>query len=327
MRHGSGLLVGASVGFVAILLTSCGLGTDPRPPQLTHPTGDDVVFLVLGGRPHGVATATNGRFAISQIDGHQVTFGVIADGSQAFTSSASVGNTPAHVAINRAGTRAYTADQYGNTLSVVDVSTGDPLATVPLGGNGFNLLVSSTGQRVYVTTGNGLLHIIDAASNTSLEAIEVGAAANGLALHEPSGTLYVSSRDAARITAIDTDELAVIRMYSVSGSPQRIAISADNSELYIASEAVGLEILDVANGERTIVQAVEGAAVGLAQSPDAEEIWVTHPPLGLVTVVDRVSRVVKRTDEIGSSPRNVAFDLTGATAIISDEANRVYFVR
>ena len=67
--------------------------------------------------------------------------------------------------------------------------------------------------------------------------------------------------------------------------------------------------------------------MGLAPSPEGAEIWVTHPPLGLVTIVDRAMRTAKRTDTIGASPRKVALDETGAVAIITDEDDRVYFVR
>ena len=307
-------------------VVACRSGTDPE-PTLTHPTGTSMSFVTLEGRPHGVATSANGRFAISRIDAASVTFGVVGETSQSLTTTTVVGSTPAHVAMNRTGTRAYTANQYGNSLSVVNAGTGVVITTVPLSGNGFNLLVSPSGDRVYVTTGNGNLHVIDASTNEPITMIGVGESANGLAYHAASRTLYVSSRDAAQITAIDADDNSIVRTYPVSGSPQRIAVSADNTELYIASEAVGLEILTLATGARTSVPGVAGAAVGLAQSPDGAEVWLTHPPLGLVTVVDRAARSVKRTVELGTSPRNVAFDATGATAIVADEANLVFFFR
>ena len=312
---------------VLVLGAACSGGTDPGDNGLTHPSGDAIVFLPLAGRPHGVATAANGKFVVSQIDGSAITFGQLAGNTQSFTSSVGVGSTPAHVAIDRTGTRAYTANQFAGSLSVVDAIAAERVTTVALTGEGFNLLVSPSGQRVYVTTGNGNLQIIDAGTNASIETIAVGASANGLAYHAASNTLYVSSRDAATITAIDADDNTVARSYPVSGKPQRIAVSANNGELYIASEIVGLEILNLATGSRTSVPGVAAAAVGLAQSPDGAEIWVTHPPLGLVTVVDRVARTVKRIDEIGASPRNVAFDQSGAVAIITDEGNKVYFVR
>ena len=313
--------------FTFPLAAGCGAGTGPGDSGFTHPVGDAVVFLGLAGRPHGVATASGGRFVISQIDGAAITLGQVEGGTQSFATSVGVSTTPAHVALNRSGTHAYTANQFAGSLSVVDAVAAHVVTTIGLTGEGFNLLVSPSGHRVYVTTGNGNLQVIDASSNTSIRTIAVGGAANGLAFHAESNTLYVSSRNAATITAIDADDNTVIRTYAVSGMPQRIAVSANNRELYIASEVVGLEILNLASGARTTVAGVSAGAVGLAQSPDGAEIWVTHPPLGLVTVVDRASRMVKRTDAIGTSPRNVAFDESGAVAIITDEDDRVYFVR
>ncbi|HUF26271.1 MAG TPA: YncE family protein [Gemmatimonadaceae bacterium] len=318
---------GGLILVAALLGGACRSSTEPEPPPYTHPSGEFVSFANLAGRPHGVATDTAGSFLISRIDDNRVTRGSVTETSVTFDGDAIVGEAPAHVAVIRQGTRAYTTNQFGNSVSVVNTSTQQTIATVPLSGGGFNVLVRPAGDRVYATTAGGQLHVIDAQTNASITQISVGVAANGLAYHAGSNTLYVASRDADQITAVNAANNTVTRTYAVGEMPQRIAVSLDNTELYVATEVVGLEVLDLATGSRTAVPGVSDLAVGLALSPDGVQIYVTHPPRGLVTIVDRAGRTVVRTLANMGSPRNVAFDFLGATAIITDESNRVIFVR
>jgi YVTN family beta-propeller protein len=311
-----------------LVLSACASSsTGPKAEHFTHPSGERISALALPGRPHGVAVARNGTFYISQIDAAEATRGTLEADGQRFTGSVEVGLYPAHIALNPAGTTAYTADQYSNSVTVIDVATDKVTTTIPLTDGGFNLLVSPDGGRVYATTASGRLHVIDAATNQVLMSLPVGPAANGLAFAEKTNTLYVSTRDGARVTAIDAKSNTAVRSYPVSGGAQRIAVTRDASTLYIASESAGLEILDLATGERRTVPGVLQGAVGLALSPDEAQLYVANPPAGLVQVVDRASSTIVRMLTVASSPRNVAFDRSGSTAVITDEGGQVIFVR
>jgi len=178
--------------------------------------------------------------------------------------------TPAHVALSADGSLAYTANQYGSSSSVVDVSTATPtvLATVPLTSQGFNVLADPSGSRVYVTTSSGALQVMNAGTRTIIAQVATGPASNGLALDRAAGILYVSSITAGTVAAVNTATNAVTKTYSVSAKPQRIALSADGKTLHVANEASGLDILDVATGTRSSVAGVDPGAVGLALAPD-----------------------------------------------------------
>ena len=104
-------------------------------------------------------------------------------------------------------------------------------------------------------------------------------------------------------------------------------VSISRNVLYIASEAVGLETLDLAAGTRTTASGVGSGAVGLALSPDGEQLYVTNPPAGLVQIVNRATRAVVGTFNNVGRPRNVAFEPHGTAAIVTDENGRVIFIR
>lgn len=312
---------------VAAVAGSC---KNPGEPEaaFTHPAGILSGSLNSPGRPHGVAIAPNGHFCISQIDGNAVSCGELTSGAIHFDmANVPVGQLPAHVALNSTGTEAFTADQGSGTASFVDIVGGRSFATVSLSGGGFNVLAHPSAPRVYVTTAIGNLHVINTDSRTSVAQIGVGSAANGLALDVKANRLYVSSRDAATVTAIDLQTNRVIRSYRVALAPQRVALSNSGKTLYIATEAAGLEYLDLTTGTRTTVDGVQPGAVGLALSPDNQELYITNPLLGLVQIVDVATRTVVQTINGLGSPRNVAFGLRGAAALVTNEFGSVYVIR
>jgi YVTN family beta-propeller protein len=135
-------------GFV--IGAGCGSAVEPQPDPTTHPSGDDVTFLELSGRPHGVAVAAGGLFYVSRIDDASIMRGRLDGSGQSFQGAADVDLTPAHVALDPAGRRAYSANQFASSASVVDVASNRAIATIPLSGEGFNVLVSPSGDRVFV---------------------------------------------------------------------------------------------------------------------------------------------------------------------------------
>jgi YVTN family beta-propeller protein len=211
-------------------------------------------------------------------------------------------------------------------MSIVDIASSATIATVPLSNGGFNVIADPGSSRVYVTTASGMLHVVDATTRAVVAQVQVGAASNGLALDRGRGLLYVSSISAGTVTVVNTTTNAIVTTFAVSGNPQRIALSADGMTLFIATEAVGLEILDVASGDHAGVAGVAPGAVGLALSPDGQKVYVTNPPAGLLQIVDVATHQVTTLAQL-ARPRNVAFGLSGAVALVTGEGGVVYVIR
>ena len=64
-----------------------------------------------------------------------------------------------------------------------------------------------------------------------------------------------------------------------------------------------------------------------ALSPDGTQLYVTVPSLGKVYAVRRETRRIVHTLDTGGTSRRVAFDRSGSTVVISNEAGWVDFVR
>ena len=290
------------------------------PPRPTHPAGVIARTQYLTGRPYGAAIAANGTIYVALIGSNSLLRGSLA--SMEFGSAVEVGPTPPHVVINRAGTLAYATLQTGRGVAVVDVSSNALLSRAPLTSDGFNLAVSSAGDRVYATTAAGALYVLSV-SGSVLDTLSVGPAANGLAFAPDECTLYVTSRDAGTVKAISTVSHAVTRTYRIGGMPQRIAVAPDGSELYVANEASGLDVVNVETGEKTTV-AFGTAAYGLGLTPDGEQLYVLLPATGEVRILSRRTRAPLRTLVVGGTPRNVAFEPRGTAALVTTEEAVVF---
>src|SRR5687768_5728560 len=130
-------------------------GPGPGQSSTTHPAlGTISSTLTLSGRPHGIAIATSGRFCVSQIDAASITCGMLTASDVTLLQPILVDLQPAHVALSADGNQAYTANQFGSSLSIVNLGTS-AVATIALSSQGFNVLADPGSSRVYVTTSTG----------------------------------------------------------------------------------------------------------------------------------------------------------------------------
>jgi YVTN family beta-propeller protein len=288
---------------------------------VSHPAGVVERTVPLSGAPYGVAVSSNGVTYAALIGSSSLIRGHVA--TMVFDSPVEVGLTPPHVAFNPAGTIVFATLQVGRGLAVVDATTNTLITTVPLVSDGFNLLVAPDGERLYVTTADGTLYVVNAETYEVITTLAVGAAANGLVFSPGDDVLYVSSRDAGTVVAIDPTTNTITRTYPIGGMPQRLAIAPDGSELYVANEVHGLDVVNVASGGVTQVS-FGTAGYGLGLTPDGAQIYVLLAEAGEVRILDRASRAPVRTIPIGGWPRNVVFAEDGRTALVTNEEAVVF---
>jgi YVTN family beta-propeller protein len=269
-----------------------------------------------------VAVSRNGVIYVAKIGTTRLARGTLA--TRRFPSTIFVGNTPPHVVFNPAGTTAYATLQTGQGLAVVDVSSNRLIKTIPLASDGFNLIVSPNGQRVYVTTADGTLYVVHAATYHVVTTLFVGAAANGLAWGPDGSVLYVSSRDAGTVVAINPATNTITRTYHVGGMPQRLAVAPNGTKLFVANEVSGLDVVGVASGAVSSTS-FGTAAYGLGLNPRSGQLYVTLPQAGEVRVLNRATLTPVKTLHIGGTPRNVAFASDGTTLVTNEQA--VVFMR
>ena len=86
-----------------------------------------------------------------------------------------VGTSPVAVAVTGvSGSRAYVANYYDNTVSVIDTNTNTVIKTISVGASPYNLAASPDGTRVYVANQNAnTVSVIDTNTNTVVDTIKL----------------------------------------------------------------------------------------------------------------------------------------------------------
>lgn len=287
----------------------------------THPSGRIAATLQSPGRPFGIAVSRTGIVYCSLLDAESLARSTLQADS---LTTVSVDRVPTDVAFSPDGTWAFVTNQRAHTVGMVDARTNEQVHAIPVSGDPYRVAVGPEGQQVYATTNTGNLVLIDPAMHRVTRTVHLGGNLNGLALNADGTRIYVGDVGGAVYELDSAGE--VLRRFAVSGEPQGLAVAQDGKELYAAGEHGDFIVLNL--DDAGIVRVTLGAGgFGLAVTPDQSQVWVTAPAAGRVFVLDRVSRAIRTVIDVGGTPRRLAFDRSGALAVIADEAGAIRFVR
>jgi DNA-binding beta-propeller fold protein YncE len=288
----------------------------------THPSGTITATLRSDGRPFGVAVSRTGLVYCTLLDAKSLVRTTLQVDSLA---TVAVDQVPTDVAFSPDGSWAFVTNQWTHALGIVDARTNQQVHAIPVPGDPYRVAVGPEGQRVYVTTNTGKLVLIDPAMRRIDRTVHLGGNLNGLALNADGTRIYVGDVGGA---VFELDSAGhVLRGFAMPGRPQGLALSQDGKELYAAGEDGDFIVLDL-HDDAGIARVPLGAGgFGLAVTPDQSQVWVTAPSAGRVFVLDRASAAIRSNIDVGGAPRRLAFDQSGALAVIADEAGAIRFVR
>ena len=293
---------------------------DSVPPM---PASPSPIRALLPSRPYGIAASTGGAVFVSHLDAGKTTR--VSPAIRRFGAETAVGSTPTDIAINPAGTRAYVANQFSRSVSVIDVATNGVVATFPVTGDPFKVAVSPDGSALYVGTNAGRAFKLDAATGAPLGSVSTGHTPFGFAFGT-GDLMYISTWDAGSVLEVDSRTMEVRRIFETGGRAQELAISPDRSELYVANEALSrIEVWNIASGTRTAIIPVNGGPFGLIIEPDGSHLWASLPQVGRVALIDRTARTVQKSYDLGGRTRRIAYDPASNIVMVTNEAGWLDF--
>lgn len=317
---------------VSLVLVACGSagvsspdGPGPQGSSLTHPAGNISGKITgLGGRPFGIAVSASGTVYVTQQDANSVArYSLSSMGAAG--APISVTADPGDVIFNRAGTRAYASTFYGGNVHVIDVASGSQAAVYPIGSNAYRLALSGDESRLFVSTVNGTLHSVPTSGGTQ-SVVALNGSVQGIAVNPVGGALFATTTS-GNVYRIDPVTLGIQATRTVAPQLQAIAVGPTGTELYVASEQGSLFVLDATSLATLATVSVGCDAFGVAVTPDGAKVYVTCPGFGQLTIIDRPTRTVTSALTLSGTPRRIAFDATGATAVIANEYNWVDVVK
>jgi len=222
---------------------------------------------------------------------------VIDTAANQIVATMPVHRTPAALSIDPTGHRAFVANAGSNTLSVLDLDTRRPLASVSTTPNPTSALIAPDGRTLLVTHPDaGTIALYAAgAPQTSDPALTLRATFAGC----PGATSPVILPDSSRafIACPDSNQVLALQL---SAAPNSWSARQDSS----LTTDHALALLDVGKNP-----------TNLTLKPDGGEVFVSNFDSGSVSEIDTQNNQVGNTFPIGNRP---------TTAIISADNSALY---
>ena len=248
--------------------------------------------------------------------------------SHAFTDSTIVGSIPTEIAFNSTGTRAYVTNQSSWTISVINVATNTVIDAIPVGNRPFEVIVEP-GDSILWTGKIDSLYGIRLATKAIIARFQIGDVGNGVAIARDT-LLYVSTHSTGTIVEINLRTRARGRTFTVGGIPQKLVVSPDGTELYIANESGYIQFWDLDTGLQIGSNlALPSAAYGLARRSTTGMLYATSAYYGggYIYIVDPASRTLVYSTIVGGSTRHVVFTADGSMGLVPNEDGWVDFIK
>jgi YVTN family beta-propeller protein len=221
------------------------------------------------------------------------------------------GCEPTGLAITPDGSHAYVANQFDDTISVIDTNAGTVSTTIslPRGTTFANIAIAPDGKHAYATAqGPSAVIVVDTATNAAVGApIVVGGAPLGIAVSPDGSQVYVANNDnLGSVSVIDTATDTVVTTFSGLSYPFAVTFSPDGKFAYVTGGGSAfLAIIDTAS--QTVVNTLTTVGgTSIAVTADGKQAYLSSENGNTVTVVDTATATAVYTINGLSSPRGVA---------------------
>src|SRR5580692_1077733 len=249
-----------------------------------------------------------------------------------------LGATITHAAETPANALLILAKQDG-ILLIVDPSTLQVIARVPVGKDPHEVIASSDGRTAYASNyGSGAyntLAVVDLVAQKQLPSVDLGALRGPHGLTFVGGKAWFTAEGAKAIGSYDPATKSVDwilgtgqnRTHMIYVSPDMkliVTTNVNSGTVSIIEKAAGGGPgpggpMGVSGGDwnETVVRVGNGSE-GFDVSPDGKEIWVANAADGTVSIIDAAGKQVTQTLAAGVSGANrLKFTLDGKLVFIS----------
>ena len=211
--------------------------------------------------------------------------------------------------------RIYVANESGNSVSVIDSNSLEPLKTIPLALKGaHDMALTRDGRTLFVSNLlSGELAVLDTGTFTVMATLPTGNRCHSIALTNDEKQAWIVNIGENNISIIDVARLRILgTIPSVGKLPGHIRFSKDGRFAYITSQEDGqLVVIDTSNH-----QIIKRVPVGrlphyILASPDGRYLWGVDTGERHVYVIDMTTNTRVTTIDVGPKPQHIAFGVRG----------------
>lgn len=290
-----------TIGAVGSVVTLLGSGFDELAAGNNVVTFNGATAEVVSVTPTQLrvtvpAAATNGPISITTARGTFTTAGSFTPAAASLPVVATVEApffTAASATLPPDGTRVYVTETERNRISVIDTAAHAVAATIPVGLDPMNAVVSPDGGRLYVLHFDARLSVVDLATRMVLTTVQLAGSAGDLAVSRDGATVFASHPEGL-VSVIDAASGTLAATLTVGNDPERLVVSPTGNRVHVINAGEDtVSIID--STSRTVIATVAmpvGGTLGVF-SPDGTLYYQAGP--SDVGVLDTASNTVIST--------------------------------
>ncbi|SFM97037.1 Lactonase, 7-bladed beta-propeller [Streptomyces sp. cf124] len=290
-------LTGVSEGVHSVVVSGAGVLDRALPVRVTD--GD--------GTPRALTANFSGA-SVSSID--------LSSGR---STEIAVGANPGEVVTSADGRTAYAANQGSNSVSVIDVTSGEVTATVAVGRVPAGLALTPDGDTLWVANyTDGTVQPVDTGTLRAGATVAVGSGPENMAITPDGRTLYVANIHDNTVSPVDLGTRRAGAAIPVGPRPFNVVAAPDGKTVYVSNSGGStVTPIDTASNDTGPTLLVSGQAYGLGLSPDGRTLWVSPSTGDYVTPVDTVTGAPGEQITVGRSAFDVGLGWDGGTAYVT----------
>ena len=197
---------------------------------------------------------------------------------------------PWRIAVNPDTKRAYLLDQQLARLTVLDIANNTFLQNIPLSAPGFDVVVNSATNRIYITQASGRVVVVNSTTNAVETTIQLPENLNigRLAINAATNRIYVTDFFGG-VSVIDGATNTLLTTIRFGFSPEAISVNPVTNRIYVASLVD--RVVTVIRGEDNTVEAniFAGFCRGVAVNPRTGRVFVFSLGTGVAMLDGRLT--------------------------------------
>jgi YVTN family beta-propeller protein len=341
-----------STGFllIAAMATGCSRSAERSPSRSAayvsdEESGNVVVFdtntnevtarIPVGKRPRGLKVSRDGKWLYVALSGSPRAgpgvdpsklgppdrnadgIGVVDLATKKLVRTLKCGIDPESFDLSTDGKTLYVSNEVTAEMTVLDPSSGDVRARVPVGGEPEGVTIRPDGKAVYVTSEqDNQVTVIDTNTLTTIGRVSTGIRPRAVVFTSDGGLGFVTNEgegtvtvfDAARNTPVSTITITQNSPTPSGPRPMGAVLARDGKQLYVTTGRGGsVAVIDV--GTRSQVRSIDGAGNrpwGIALSRDGMHLYTANGTSNDVSFVNISTGNVDKRIQIGGLPWGVA---------------------
>jgi YVTN family beta-propeller protein len=236
-----------------------------------------------------------------------------------------VGRFPIRIAITPDRRKAFISDALSASISVLDTVARTNIATIPVSTVPGESAVTPDGGRLFVVheggvNGNCPVDVIDTATNLVITTVLLpGYQCKDILFTLDGRFAYISNNSAEEVDVIDATTYQVTSI-PTGGAARRLCISPAGDRVYVTNNGTNgtVSAIDTATKQLIATITVGHRPIGIAITPNGQEVYATNQQDGTVSVIDTTTLTVIATVPTGNLCQRVVITRDGAKAFVQN---------